>query len=440
MTAPLILSPETAIRRLLESLRKPATLLVAASGGSDSTGLLVALSRLRDEGTTIRAVTVDHRLRLESGAEAIAVGALCARLGISHEIRSWDADKPISGISAAAREARYRLLCEAADACGASAIVSGHTFDDQVETVTMRAERSADPDAPGLAGMAGAVLLQRRHWLLRPLLHSRRQAIRDFLTGHGHGWIDDPSNSDTHYERVRTRARLAEQEGVPVARIAAAAQRRWELAQETATWLADHAHLRHGVLMHIAPDGLRAGANVLGHVLSVCAAVLGGRLRGPGGDSMQRVVDTLGGRQPARLTAGRVVFDLRRDGLYLCREHRGLPLQRVLAGETQVGDGRFRVANRTAHAVDVGPSALERQEALHAFPGVPSGIAMRAARVMPHVDGLGTDKMAVKVEPLLAPFDRFLPQFDLPLARVLAAFFECGDFPAPPFENCERKS
>src|SRR3546814_6733354 len=109
VTALRIVPPETAIRRLLESLRKPAALLVAASGGSDSTGLLVALSRLRDEGTMIRAVTVDHRLRPESGAEAIAVGALCARLGLSHEIRRWDADKPKSGYSDAARGARYHL-------------------------------------------------------------------------------------------------------------------------------------------------------------------------------------------------------------------------------------------------------------------------------------------------------------------------------------------
>src|SRR3546814_20604839 len=88
--------------------------------------------------------------------------------------------------------------------------------------------------------------------------------------------------------------------------------------------------------MHIAPDGMRADAVVLGHALSVCAAVLGGRLRGPAGDSMQRVVGTLSaGRPPVRLTAGRVVFDLRQDGLYPCREHRGLPLQPVLPGRSE---------------------------------------------------------------------------------------------------------
>src|SRR3546814_10021145 len=123
--------------------------------------------------------------------------------------------------------------------------------------------------------------------------------------------------------------------------------------------------------MHIAPDGMRADAVVLGHALSLCAAVLGGRLRGPAGDSMQRVVGTLSaGRPPVRLTAGRVVFDLRQDGLYLCREHRGLPLQPVLPGETQIWDGRFRVANGTGHSVEAGPSGMEREEALHAFPEI----------------------------------------------------------------------
>src|SRR3546814_12759138 len=105
------------------------------------------------------------------------------------------------------------------------------------------------------------------------------------------------------------------------------------------------------------------------------------------------------GRPPVRITGGRVVFDLRQDGLYLCREHRGLPLQPVLPGETQIWDGRFRVANGTGHAVEAGPSGMEREEALHAFPGVPAVIDMRAARVMAQIDGRGrSDERSVGEE------------------------------------------
>lgn len=444
MSEPVILPPETAIRQLLNRLRRPATLLVAVSGGSDSTGLLVALAALRGNDCAVRAVTVDHGLRPESADEAMAVGRLCGTLGIAHEIRRWEGRKPETGISAAAREARYRLLCDAADACGATAILSGHTFDDQMETVAMRAERSADVDAPGLAGMAEAVLLHRRHWLLRPLLHSRRAAIRAFLTRQGHGWIDDPSNMDQHYERVRARARLAAvgaaKEGVPVADIEAAAEKRRLLADRIAGWLAEHAHVRRGVLMQVSPEGMRADAQLLRPALSICAAVLGGRVRGPAGDSMQRVVDALAGGQRTRIAAGRVVFDRRPDGLYLCREHRSLPVLRVLPGETQVWDGRFRIVNGAGQPVEVGPAEVERQAAPGLFPGVPPAIALRAARVVPDLRGPQAATGLVKIEPVLAPYDRFLPQFDLVLARRLALMFRCDDFPSLPFENCGRKS
>lgn len=199
--------PDAAIAAFLDRINHPLRLLVAISGGSDSTGLLLALHEqlqaMPAKTVTLHAATIDHGLRNGSAAEAETVAALCATLGIPHVIRRWVGDKPKSGISAAARAARYRLLAEIAKEIGAAAILTGHTADDQIETIAMREKRSRNPRATGLAGMASSVLFENSIWITRPLLRSRRQTIRAFLQDRGHGWVDDPSNDNPAYERAR---------------------------------------------------------------------------------------------------------------------------------------------------------------------------------------------------------------------------------------------
>lgn len=452
MTAgPKILSPEQAAERLIADIAKPARLLVAVSGGSDSCGLLIALSKFNPAGSglSLFAATIDHALRAESADEARAVASLCDRLGIPHVIRRWEGQKPLTGISAAAREARYRLLLEIADAIDATAIVTGHTLDDQAETIAMRAVRGEGEENSGLAGMAQAVLLDRRRWLLRPFLSSRRADIRASLTKEGQGWIDDPSNADPHYERVRVRGRMTPASPFDAAAQAVAAARRTALSNEAARLVREHVTIAQGVLAHIDPAGLQGDAAVRRHALSLLAAVLGGRAHALGSDSMDRVMAFLDGGQPGRITAGRVIFDRRRDGLYLVRENRGILPLHVPAGGTVIWDGRYRITNRASGDIVVGPTAPDRGEALALFPQAPPAIAMRAVAAMPFIEssappsteGRENRGMAERsiVQPLLAPFDRFLPQFELNLGSEFAVLLGCDVFPRLPIKDSSRK-
>lgn len=442
-----ILSPLEAAERLLAETGQPARLLVAISGGSDSTGLMAALLKSNPPGSgiSIAAATVDHALRPESADEARSVAALCEKLGVPHFIRRWDGPKPSTGLSAASREARYRLLLDLAEEIDATAILTGHTLDDQVETIAMRATRSDGEDNAGLAGMAEAVLLGRRRWLLRPFLKSRRADIRTFLEGEGIGWIDDPSNLNSRYERVRVREGLSGRENFDLSGREEAARRRRILSDAAAALVAGHVTLMHGVLAHVAPEGLAAEPEVRRYGLGMLAALLGGRSFGPGGDSMDRVMAFLDGRQPGRITAGRVIFDLRRDGLYISRENRGLLPLHIASGQTATWDGRYRIVNRGEAEIVVGSTAPDRDEALSLFPDVPPAVAMRAAAVMPCISSVGGGgdlpaKDAIQFSPTLGPFDRFLPQFDVNLASRFAVLLGCDVFPRLPIKDSSRKS
>ncbi|MCX8996765.1 tRNA lysidine(34) synthetase TilS [Rhizobiaceae bacterium BDR2-2] len=428
------MQPLDAAQRFLNRLPRPARILVAISGGSDSTGLLAALHRAARGGHSLCAVTIDHALRPESASEAETVAALCASLGISHATLRWEGAKPESRLSEAARLARYRLLKQAAARFSADLVVTAHTADDQDETVLMRAARSARAENAGLSGMAEAVFYDRSIWIARPFLDVRRRAIRDFLAGEGMGWIDDPTNDDPHYERVRIRRALAAGEAT-VPDVAFAAQERRRLAVAAAEWLERHAVLRSAVLARIAPEGLDAPPDVLRVALSGLVAMLGGRENGPARNAMNRLLAMIGDGRPGRMTLSRVFVALRRDGLYLMRELRGLPEMTVASGAEGVWDGRFRVANPSAGPLTVVPAPAPDDARVAAlFPGMPVSLARRAAQAMPCISGAKHPDEA-PFEPRIAACDLFLPLFDLRLANALAGLAGRTPFTEPAFSR-----
>jgi len=160
----------------------------------------------------IIAATVDHGLRPEAAGEALRVQQACEAIGVEHETLTWSPDTDGSVGQERARLARHALLAGWARRRGIAHIALGHTRDDRIETFLMRARQGS-----GWYGLAGPMLAAPSPtWpqgdgitLVRPLLAFRRQELRAELGARGCGWIDDPSNAKTRFERVRMRVLAA---------------------------------------------------------------------------------------------------------------------------------------------------------------------------------------------------------------------------------------
>jgi len=193
--------------RALETIRRHGllhggeTVLVAVSGGADSVALLDVLAELRPAlDLTLACAHVDHGLRPEADADADVVRRLCATLHVPFHLERVTVrhEPPWEGLEAEARRARYAALETRARTLGATRIATGHTADDQAETVLMRLLEGAGPR--GLAGIA-----PRRGVFIRPLLDARRGEILAHLVSRGRGWAEDATNRDPRFLRNRVR-------------------------------------------------------------------------------------------------------------------------------------------------------------------------------------------------------------------------------------------
>jgi tRNA(Ile)-lysidine synthase len=437
--------------------------IAAVSGGSDSTALLLLLKAHLDRtapATRLLSVTIDHGLRPGATAEALAVARLCAERGIAHRILVWSGPKPSSGLPAAAREERYRLLAEAARAEGIGLILTGHTADDQAETVLMRQVRGegARDEGPrdegrGLAGMAPATLYEWRTWIGRPLLGTRRAALREFLRREQVGWAEDPTNADATFERPRIRAALADDNGTQradaMALAARAAVEREQLGHRAAALIRRLATRPAAGLVRLDPDFAAAGDGLAAvYALRILLATCGGVAFLP--DKARS--EALFGRLKAGLfcaTLSRTVVDARRGGIFLRRELRDLP-RPAPAVDNALWDGRRRItssdrpgefliapfgaafAAKVAIAEGDAPPRLVRA-ALAAEP-----VLWRSGEHPGECLDLSQDSpisAAMAARPAVAPFARFLPCFDLAPAGAVAELIGAPPLPATPFSG-----
>ena len=329
-------------------------LAVAVSGGSDSTALLFLLKRAFGEGAAITALTVDHGLRPEASAEAAHVARTAAGLNVPHVTLTWDGEKPSSDIQAAAREARYRLMTDWCHAHGVKHLFLGHTLDDQAETFMLRLARGSGVD--GLSAMSPVTEAYGLH-VMRPLLTVPKARLDATLRAAEIEWIEDPSNRNDQFARVRLRQMmpaLAEL-GLTVDRLAATAAR-MATAKEALDVMASHlrsacveVHEAGFAIVQLAP--LRSAPREIGlRLLADLAQEIGGNAYRPRFERLERLYEAvcagdLGGGQT--LAGCRFIPQAgASETLCVCRELRSAQTVCVTfsQGGTAVFDGRFDVS------------------------------------------------------------------------------------------------
>jgi len=323
-------------------------LAVAVSGGADSLALAILADRwARERGGSICAVTVDHRLRLESSAEVCQVHGWLSARAIRHDILIWSGDKPISRIQEAARIARYRLLAEWCREHGCLHLLTAHHREDQVETHLIRRRAGSGPD--GLAGIS-AIREFADCRLLRPLLGVPKVRLVALLDAERQPFITDPSNCDPRFERSRLRGSGA----APGDADLTVLDRQirifgWErvVQEHKRDALLAHALTLHPAGFAVLDPGfvLAASAEIAERALAAVAATIGGRIYPPRGRRVARLRERLAGGGRRGYTLGGCRFVVWRGRILVLRELAAAagPV-RLNPGENLLWDGRFRVA------------------------------------------------------------------------------------------------
>jgi tRNA(Ile)-lysidine synthase len=342
------------------------------SGGPDSLCLcLLAAGWAAARGGAVSALIVDHGLRPEAAAEARQVAAWLRVRGIDHHVLRWAGAKPATGIQAAAREARYRLLGDWCRAAGVLHLLLGHHRDDQAETVALRQARRSG--AEGLAGMAAVRELAGLR-LLRPFLTVPKTRLLATVQALEQPWLDDPSNLASWFARGRLR-RSARLDAPRLARRAAEQGRRRAANDErTAAWLARNARIDPAGFVLLAGDALgSAPREIRRRAVQQVVMTVGGRPYPPRRARLERLLEQLG----VGLVSGRTLAGCRilpwRGALLICREARAITEETLLTpGVPLRWDGRFRLelngnvpaltvralARASARDLGVGPSRV----------------------------------------------------------------------------------
>lgn len=312
---------------------------LAVSGGGDSIALLHLAARWAGAaGGALHVATVDHGLRPGSADEVAAVARAAGSLGLPHDILRWTGWDGRGNLQDRARRARARLLGGWARDRGLAAIATGHTLDDQAETVLMRLARGSGVD--GLGGMAASVCRDGTTWV-RPLLGLRRADLRGWLQAAGANWAEDPSNDDPRFDRVRARALLDAAALDPV-RLVATAHRMddaRDVLEDAARALAACAVRRDGPMLVLNAALMRAArADTRNRLLARAVMWTSGATHRPRFAALMRLADAGEGTlQGCTLTT-------RGPSWLLFREWNAV--RDIRAAPDAPWDGRWRMAGR----------------------------------------------------------------------------------------------
>ena len=182
---------------------KPKKVAVAVSGGSDSMALsLLTNNWAKNKNIECVGLTIDHRLRKESANEAKTVNQWLKKYSMPHEILTYTGEIPSSNIEAIAREYRYNMLIDYVKKNNIDFLLVAHNQDEQTETFFLNLSRGS-----GVYGLCGISEVYTRNGIeiIRPMLIFTKDEIKEYLKSQNQDWIEDPSNQDEKYKRVKIR-------------------------------------------------------------------------------------------------------------------------------------------------------------------------------------------------------------------------------------------
>nr|WP_210302705.1 tRNA lysidine(34) synthetase TilS [Bartonella callosciuri] len=471
-------------------------MILAVSGGSDSLALLFLV---KDHLETLSippemiAVTIDHQLRKESAREAENVAEICRAHRIKHIIVRWEGKKPNTHIASSARIARYNLLFQEAQKQNATLIMTGHTLNDQVETYQMRYQRLqkglrgkekrtfeglhdgvytkspadilqhevfealCDGECSGEAGeniaqksyglmyarglscIPREALLCRKIRLIRPLLGVERKTLRAYLRLKGKTWIDDPTNEDRNFERVRVRQSLYQKKlSVIAQRVHKAALKRRQQAQIIAELiLALDIMVEYGRCFIAKPAPFLQQNPAFPFVFGLFAVLMGGGFYLLSASKLIILFQKLSlcSSEKQRFTYAGSVIECNKDGVALWRESRNMKEAIVAPGETHLWDGRYQITNHGADAIKVGAAGMKQLKFLFQnsnidlenphFPSLQSLLMISTDKewVIPELTYHAVSYQNVTIKRIMAPFDWLLSREDFAFFNVVEPFF-----------------
>lgn len=344
--SPLDAAAFAALMAAFEPFERHPHIAVACSGGADSLALAICAARwAADRDGRVTALVVDHGLRAEAAQEAAATRRRLARLGIRAVVLRGSVAGPGRDLQQQARVLRYRLMEAWCAARGVLHLLVAHHQEDQAETLLLRLGRGSGVD--GLSAMAGETARGAVR-VLRPLLTVPRAHLHALSDAAGLGYVEDPSNRDPAFARVRMRAlaRALGEEGLTADRLAATARRlgraRAALEETVNGCLGRHVGLYPAGYCVIAPALLDdAPEEIALRALSRTVACIAGAAYPPRLERIERLYAALRAGGPGR---GRTVAGARivpHDGAYLVfREAAAMEPPLRLEGPTH-WDGRF---------------------------------------------------------------------------------------------------
>jgi tRNA(Ile)-lysidine synthase len=332
---------------------------VAVSGGGDSLALTVLMQEwVNSHGGEMLALTVDHGLRPGSAEEASQVREFLQARGIRHDILRWEGDKPSTHVQELAREARYELLLQVCRQRGFPALAVAHNLEDQLETFWMRLAHGSGLD--GLSAMApsreAAGIL-----IIRPVLTFSRAQLRETCVQHQIRWIEDPSNSNEKYLRVKLRQfeNLLAGEGLTPSRLSQTVQK-LEDAREALQVMTERA-AASCVQWH--PEGYAAlkisawkeyPRDIQRRILWRALAALAASKYPPGFEALEQArLDLHDPSFAGKTLAGCEIFSGRAGEMLIAREAESVE-GRIQAAKGKVWDERFLISGFDLESLEIG--------------------------------------------------------------------------------------